>query len=120
MVTMQVSNTVLHLNYGNAKCVSEIQRTFPDILYLLPWPFNYIGSITSKRPKKLVFKPPFHFSGTVFYDKVCAFASGGCQTSFFRWYNLLLLLFSRYGNFCLWDFQECFKISLERRAREKL
>lgn len=43
MVNMQVSNTMLCLNYGNANCISEIQNTFLDILYLLPWAFNDVG-----------------------------------------------------------------------------
>lgn len=43
MVDEQVSNTILCLNYKNAKCSTEIQSTFPDALYLLPWAFNNGG-----------------------------------------------------------------------------
>lgn len=63
------------------------------------WPKTII---TSKRPEETRFKPPFHSSGTILHDKACAFAPGGCQSSFFHWYSFVLLLYARYGNFHLW------------------
>lgn len=123
MVTMQVSNTTLCLNYGNAKYVSRD----PDYLSWHPvsatmgfqwhWPKTII---ISKEPKETRFKSPFNSSGTVLYDKGCAFVPAGYRTSFFHWYSLVLLLYSRYGNFCLWYFQECFKNPLEGKVQNKL
>lgn len=43
MVNVQISKTVLCLNYGNAKCISEIKNTVPDLLYLLPLTFSDVG-----------------------------------------------------------------------------